>query len=213
VHDRHRERRAFCAGLDLKELGSTGANLIAARPEVGDRAWPTWSPWPELRTPLIGAINGPAVTGGLELVLHCDFLVASERARFADTHTRIGVLPGWGLTVLLPEAVGLRAARDMSATGRFVGAEEALRLRLVTSVVVHDQLLPAATAVAAEVTTNEPQALSLLLGSYRAAALMAKQDGLRHEQSVSRQWRHSGFDPAEVARRRQAVTERGRGRL
>ncbi len=63
-----------------------------------------------------------AVTGGLELALNCDFLVASERARFADTHARVGVHPLWGLTVLLPQAVGMRRAREMSATGNFIDA-------------------------------------------------------------------------------------------
>ena len=54
--------------------------------------------------PLIGAVNGVAITGGFELALNCDFLVASERAKFGDTHTRVGVMPGWGMTVLLPQA-------------------------------------------------------------------------------------------------------------
>ena len=64
---------------------------------------------PPMETPVIGAINGVAITGGFELALACDFLIASERARFADTHARVGIMPGWGLTVLLPEAVGLPA--------------------------------------------------------------------------------------------------------
>ena len=67
---------------------------------------------------MIGAINGFAITGGFELALNCDFLVASERARFGDTHTRVGVMPGWGLTVLLPQAIGVRRAREMSFTGQ-----------------------------------------------------------------------------------------------
>ncbi len=204
---------AFCAGLDLRELGSSGANLSAARASFGDHRWPAWSPWPELRTPLVGAVNGPAVTGGLELVLHCDFVIASERARFADTHTRVGVLPGWGLTVLLPQAVGLRAAREMSATGRFVGAEEALRLGLVTRVVPHDQLLAAARGVGNEIASNQADALSLLFASYRATALMNLEDGLRHEQEVSRRWRRTNFEAAEVERRRAAVIDRGRRQL
>ena len=67
------------------------------------------SPVPPHTKPLIGAVNGAAVTGGLEVALACDFLVASERARFADTHARVGVVPGWRLTVALPEAIGVPA--------------------------------------------------------------------------------------------------------
>jgi enoyl-CoA hydratase len=204
---------AFCAGLDLRELGNSAGNLGAARADPGDRSWPAWSPWPELHTPLIGAVNGPAVTGGLELALNCDFLVASERARFADTHTRVGVLPGWGLTVLLPDAVGLRAARDMSSTGRFVAAEEALRLGLVTRVVAHEDLLPTALSIGEEIATNEADAVSELFASYRACALLDREDGLRHEQEVGRRWRQANFDQAEVARRRGNIIRRGSQRI
>ncbi len=71
----------FCAGLDLKELGGQ-----SALPDISPR-------WPPMTKPVIGAINGAAVTGGLELVLYCDIVVASEQARFADTHARVGLLP------------------------------------------------------------------------------------------------------------------------
>jgi enoyl-CoA hydratase len=84
---------AFCAGLDLKELGSTGRNLGAGG---GSSAGDTRGPFPTMTKPVIGAINGVAVTGGFELALNCDFLVASERAKFGDTHARVGVMPGWG---------------------------------------------------------------------------------------------------------------------
>ena len=81
---------AFCAGLDLKELGSSGDNLSGGGQGVAA------TPFPEdMSKPVIGAVNGPTVTGGLELALHCDFLIASERARFGDTHARVGVVPGW----------------------------------------------------------------------------------------------------------------------
>ncbi len=126
---------AFCAGLDLKELGSTGANLGAGG--AGGRG-----PFPDLAKPIIGAVNGPAITGGFELALACDFLVASDRARFGDTHARVGVMPGWGLTVLLPQAIGVRRAREMSYTGNFLTADEALQWGLVNHVVDHAELLP-----------------------------------------------------------------------
>src|SRR6478609_350158 len=122
----------FCAGLDLKELG-------------GSTDLPDISPkWPEMTKPVVGAINGAAVTGGLELALHCDFLIASERATFADTHARVGVLPCWGLTVLLPAAIGRRTAIRMSMTGEPLDAAAAHAAGLVTQVVGHGDLIPAA---------------------------------------------------------------------
>src|SRR5215469_980970 len=123
---------AFCAGLDLTELAQPGSRL-------GSRT--NKNAVPDLATPLIGAINGAAVTGGLELALACDFLIASERATFADTHARVGVMPGGGLTVRLPELVGVNRARQMSFTGDFVGAAQALEWGLVNEVVPHSELL------------------------------------------------------------------------
>ena len=100
----------FCAGLDLKELGDT-----TALPDISPK-------WPPMSTPVIGAINGAAVTGGLELALYCDILIASENARFADTHARVGLLPTWGLSVRLPQKVGVGLARRMSLTGDYLSA-------------------------------------------------------------------------------------------
>src|ERR1700741_4534987 len=132
----------FCAGLDLKELG-------------GESALPDISPqWPPMTKPVIGAINGAAVTGGLELALYCDVLVASEQARFADTHARVGLLPTWGLSGRLPQKVGIGLARRMSLTGDYLSAEDALRAGLVPEVVPHDQLLPTARQVAARSVAN-----------------------------------------------------------
>ena len=94
-------------------------------------------------TPIIGAINGPTVTGGLELAMCCDFLIASERARFADTHARVGVMPGGGMTIRLPQLVGLDRARRMSLTGDYIDAETARDWGLVVEVVPHESLLAA----------------------------------------------------------------------
>jgi enoyl-CoA hydratase/carnithine racemase len=99
-----------------------------------------------MHTPVIGAINGACATGGLEIALACDFLIASERARFGDTHARVGFTPAGGMSVLLPEAVGLRAAREMSFTGNFVAAAEAHRLGLVNRVVARE-LVPVCVAL------------------------------------------------------------------
>ena len=117
---------AFCAGVDLKELGRETSVLRSA--PSGSH-----SPWPPASKPVIAAVNGPAVTGGLELVLNCDIVICSERAVFADTHARVGELPGWGLSVLLPLAVGRSRARQMSFTGDFLPAAQALTAGLVSA--------------------------------------------------------------------------------
>ena len=91
---------------------------------------------------MVCAVNGACVTGALELALSCTFIVASERARFADTHARLDVVAAWGLTALLPRAVGVRKAAELSITGNFVDADEALRIGLVNHVVPHEELLP-----------------------------------------------------------------------
>ena len=114
---------AFCAGVDLKSLSSEPRQEQQER-QSGPIAHLGFLPPHE--TPVIGAINGATVTGGLEIALGCDFLIASERARFADTHARVGAMPGAGLTVRLPQLVGIDRARRMSFTGDFVDAATAL---------------------------------------------------------------------------------------
>ncbi len=200
---------AFCAGLDLKELGSTANDLGSASGERNAERL-TSIPFPVMTKPVIGAINGPAVTGGLEIALRCDFLVASEQARFADTHARVGIMPGWGLTILLPEAVGVRRAKEMSLTGNYVGAAEALALGLVNHVVPHPDLLPTARALGRDIASNDPDGVAVLLASYKEAALTTAAEGLLIEQRVSRAWREGHFDPEEIERRRDAVVARGR---
>jgi enoyl-CoA hydratase len=192
---------AFCAGLDLTELGQAGGPLanVAAGPVI-----------PELATPLIGAVNGPAVTGGLELALACDFLIASERARFADTHARIGVLPGWGLTVALPEAVGMRRAREMSATGNFVTARTALEWGLVNHVVPHAELMTTAVGLAGDIGSNDPGALRAIFATYDEAARSAAKQAQAIETRAHARWHSGGIDAARVAARRDAVISRGR---
>jgi len=208
---------AFCAGLDLKELGSTGGNLRSGAGAVGeDRAdlgtvEGRPGPWPSIGKPVIGAVNGVAVTGGFELALACDFLVASERARFADTHARIGVQPGWGLTVLLPQAVGVRRARELSTTGNFLDAATALAWGLVNHVVAHDELLGFCRQLAADIVSNDQAGVRRVLRTYAENEFAFRGDGWRNEAKVAGAWLDAGgASPAEVEARRQAVMERGR---
>jgi len=188
----------FCAGLDLKELGGQ-----SALPDISPR-------WPAMSTPVIGAINGAAVTGGLELALYCDILIASENARFADTHARVGLLPTWGLTVRLPQKVGVGLARRMSLTGDYLSAEDALRAGLVTEVVPHNQLLSAARQVATSIVGNNQSAVRALLASYHRIDETHSSSGLWLEATAAREFRTSGDD---IAANREAVLQRGRAQV
>jgi enoyl-CoA hydratase len=90
-------------------------------------------------------------TGGLEMALGCDFLIASERAVFADTHARVGILPGGGMTARLPHVVGAAMARRLSMTGEVVDAARAERIGLVTEVVPHDRLVARSVELAGQI--------------------------------------------------------------
>lgn len=193
----------FCAGLDLKELEPGGSLDISSLTQAGD-------PWPRLRKPLLGAINGAAVTGGLELALRCDVLVASERARFGDTHARVGILPFWGLTAALPRAVGQRAATLMSLTGNFLTADDAFRLGLVAAVVPHEELRATVQRLAADIASNDQGVVQAMLRAYRDTGGHPDDQAGAAEQQRALDWQGSGFDATGFAERRAAITERGR---
>ena len=201
----------FCAGLDLKELGDPSSGLMEAVGADGSvQADGTTGPFPAISKPVIGAVNGVAVTGGFELALHCDFLIASERARFGDTHARVGVMPGWGLTVLLPRIIGIRRAREMSFTGNFMMAEEALHWGLVNHVVPHDELLATCRKLAADIVSNNADGVAAIRGTYRQIESANQSEHWAIETANARAWREREFSPDEVAKRRAAIMERGR---
>jgi enoyl-CoA hydratase len=203
---------AFCAGIDLKELAA-GAPLDATTAVETTVVRPRPGPFPEMETPVIGAINGVAITGGFELALACDYLVASDRARFADTHARVGIMPGWGLTVLLAEAIGVRRAKEMSTTGNFLDAETALTWGLVNHVVPHDELLPFCQALGRDIATIDPVAVRRMLQTYDDASLLDGAGAWALETEVSVAWQGAGLDPAAIEKSRQAVVARGRTQL
>jgi enoyl-CoA hydratase len=202
---------AFCAGVDLKEVsGESPPSAASRRPGEGPGRDSTglFRFLPVIGKPVIGAINGAAITGGLEVALQCTFLVASDRAVFADTHARVGVMPGGGMTVLLAQSVGLRRAIEMSLTGNFVTADEALRLGLVNHVVPHADLMPFARRVAADIVSNDQRAVARLLQHYRQIAGAATL-GEAHmlEGFMAETWQQG---TSQVAARRAEVTARGR---
>jgi enoyl-CoA hydratase len=198
---------AFSAGLDLKELGSTAGNLDRSGADGTRSVDGTRGPFPRFTKPLIGAVNGVAITGGFELALNCDFLVASERAKFGDTHARVGVMPGWGLTVLLPQAIGVRRAREMSFTGNFMLADEALACGLVNHVVAHADLIPFTRRLALDIIGNDQAGVRQIRSTY--AQITADDDSWEIEARDSRAWRRTSFSPEQVAARRAAIQARG----
>jgi len=196
---------AFCAGFDLGELAGRERGSEPSPPPPYRAALPPHT------TPVIGAINGAAVTGGFELALACDFLIASERARFADTHARVGVVPGWGLTVMLPEAIGIRRAKQLSLSGAFLDARTALDWGLVNEVVAHEQLLSRATEIARQIAANPPAAVQAVQALYDEVADLVPSEGWRVENERARQWMVTAFRRTDLAARRESIIETGRG--
>lgn len=151
---------AFSSGLDLKELAARGPELI---PDVifDDTGWAGFGrrKYPK---PIIAAVNGTAIAGGVELVLSCDFALASEHASFAFNEATLGPIADGGGCFRLPRWVPLPFAREMLLTGRFVSADEALKVGLVNRIVPHDDLIPTCLEAARRISKNSPSALQIM---------------------------------------------------
>ena len=196
--------RAFCAGLDLKEVGSGAAR-------VGDSFAPEDNPVAAVAQfpgPVIGAINGVAITGGFELALACDVLIASTAARFADTHGRVGLYPGWGLSQRLSRIIGISRAKELSLTGNFLDAATAERWGLVNRVVEADALLPSCRALAQDMLSLVPGFLADYKRLIDDGYAMNFADAMKLEAEASHAF-NSTADPGAVEARREAVRERG----
>ena len=176
--------RAFTAGLDLKELSNDPLGMGAA-----NATDPAENPARAVLTcskPIIGAINGVAITGGFEVALACDVLICSTNARFADTHARVGITPGWGLSQRLSRVIGPYRAKELSLTGNFLSAQQAYDWGLVNRVVEPAELMPAALKLAQEMASIEAD----MLITYKAmiddgyALSMGEGLELEHDRSV-----------------------------
>ena len=137
--------KSFCAGIDLKVAMTE--NLFDPRADGSDLPGVMGA----CEKPIIGAVNGNTITGGLEIALNCDFLIASDRAVFIDSHAKVGIHPGWGMTQLLQQAIGQRRAKQMSFTCEAVSAHQAYEWGLVNEVVPHEMLLVRTRQVAANI--------------------------------------------------------------
>ena len=157
---------------------------------------------------MIGAINGPAVTGGLELALGCDFLIGSHRATFADTHGRVGILPGGGMTIRLPQLIGINRARQMSLTGMFIDAGTAAEWGLLNEVVPHGLLMERTMELAGQIAEADPATLAQLLAMYASNA-DAPTESYSQELRWSRRFMAEHFDDAAFAAKRDGIISRG----
>ena len=175
------EGSAFCSGGDLSWIAESPDLTVDA---IRDRMLPfyrTWLSLRELEAPSIAAVNGPAVGAGLCLALACDIRYVARGARLSAPFTQLGMHAGMAATFLLPEAVGMAAARDLLLTGRAVDADEALRLGLVSAVFEPGELYDAALAAAARIAGAGPIATRLTKAGLRAGGHRSLEEALQFE--------------------------------
>jgi enoyl-CoA hydratase len=199
--------RAFTAGLDLKELGGPGFGRDATEAAIADGD--VIDAMARCPQPIIGAVNGFAVTGGFEIALACDVLVCSDQARFADTHARVGILPGWGLSQKLSRSIGIYRAKELSLTGNYLTAEQAAEWGLVNRVVAPEELMPTCRALARDMLSCDPTVLRAYKRLIDDGYARTFGDGLKLEADAART--HARTVTADaIATRRAGVQARGR---
>jgi enoyl-CoA hydratase len=195
--------RAFCVGLDLRELGTKASGIR----DEGNATFITVID--DMEVPVIGAINGFAITGGFEIALACDIMVASEEAQFADTHARVGVMPGGGMSARLPRAVGIRKAKELSLTGNYLSAREAERMGLVNRVVPRDQLMSVAREMASQITGANQTIVRSMKQLYVRTTGATLDEALRIEQESFNDFNRKA-NLADLANAGDSVIARGR---
>ena len=151
------EGKAFVAGADISEM----AHLSEAEGlAFGQRGSRVFKKIEDLPFPVIAAINGFALGGGCELAMACDIRIASKKARFGQPEVGLGIIPGFSGTYRLPKLVGQGVAKELIYTGKMIDADEALRIGLVNSVVVHEELMDAVNLTVDQILKNAPLAVS-----------------------------------------------------
>jgi enoyl-CoA hydratase len=193
--------RAFCAGMDLKALGESLEPFEA----VGD----VFYLLENLEPPIIAAVNGFAITGGFELALACDLIIASENAVFRDTHAQVGVTPGGGNSQRLPRLVGEKKAKELLFTSEFISAKEAERIGLINRVVPSEKLEEEVMQLATKIASQPRGMIRKLKRTVNEGMKMDFGSAMMFEQIEFR--RHLGkMSAKEIEERRRAVVEGGR---
>ena len=163
--------KAFSAGRDLE-------GIMEGREYPGG---PRYRALENVSKPVIAAVNGACFTGSLELALCADIIIASEKAVFADTHARFGIIPGGGQTQMLPRLVGVKKAKELLFTCAQISAQEAERLGMVNKVVPHEKLEEAAREMAEKILRNIPEAIRLMKGLINEGMKKDLESGLKLE--------------------------------
>jgi len=197
--------RAFTAGMDLHEAASGGEQLNTSEANVGLAI-------SRFRKPIIAAVNGLCITGGVELILCCDVVLASTTARFADTHVRVGLLPGWGVSQRLSRQIGPQRAKEISLTGAFIEASRACEYGLVNRLVEPGELLGEALRLAHEMADHNSAVVQAYKQVIDDGLLMTLGDALPMERERGMEY-FASLAPGTVEAGRQAASTRNRADL
>jgi enoyl-CoA hydratase len=194
--------RAFTAGMDLKE---------AAVREPGEPD-PQENPAiaiDQCRKPIIVAVNGLCITGGMEIMLCCDVVYAARTARFADTHVRVGLMPGWGISQRMARQIGPQRAKEISLSGNFIDAQRALDIGLINRVFEPEELMPAALALAHDFADTNSRVVMAYKAVIDDGFEMDLADGLalEHERAAAF---FASLQPGELEANRISASSRNR---
>jgi len=173
--------KAFVAGADIGELAKMGPLTGVQVSRQGQDAFRFLE---SMRKPVVAAVNGFALGGGLELALACHLRIASSKAKFGLPEVRLGIIPGYGGTVRLPRLVGRGRALELILSGEMIDAVEALRIGLVNRIAEPDQLLTETRGLVEKIVANGPIALAMALESVDHAATASVENGLRLESDL-----------------------------
>jgi enoyl-CoA hydratase len=173
--------RAFVAGADIAAMSEMSAVEGLEFCRLGHHVMQTFE---DLPIPVIAAVNGFALGGGLELAMACDLAIASEKARFGQPEINLALIPGFGGTQRLPHRIGHVRARELVMTGEMIDAKTALEWRLVNQVVAPGELMDTARKLAAKLAGKPPIALRQAKAALRASFTMEEDAGLRFEQQA-----------------------------
>jgi enoyl-CoA hydratase len=200
--------RAFCAGMDLKEIGGgsegqTGYELSVAGQDAMRAGFENFS------GPVIAAVNGAAATAGFEMALACDIIFVAKGAKFLDTHARVGIVPGWGLSQRLPRIIGINRAKEVSLSGNALTAELAYEWGLANRVCEAETLLQEAKDLALDICSCVPGVMEQVKTMIDTGYTMHFEDAMAYELETGIE-SSKQIDSAKIGERRAAIIERGR---